>query len=139
MFHNRLVRIADRWPDHPAMGVDRRLHVGFGVVGVGGQEVRSEGILTVVLQHRNVPVAIVADQQGTVVGEELGEQAEAEQHQEYPQRPVAAFVGPEDRQAAACQRREVHDYLASKSMRGSTTVYSMSPTICMSKPSRVKM
>jgi len=28
---------------------------------------------------------------------------------------------------------------ASKSMRGSTTVYSVSPTICISRPSKVKM
>ena len=51
---------------------------------------------------------------------------------------ITAPMLAEYRQPAARDRGERH-LLASKSMRGSTIVYSVSPTICISSPSRVKI
>ena len=107
VLHDGVVAVRHRRPDHPAMRVDRLLHFGIGVVGLGRQEVGAERVLAVVLQHRHIPVAIEADQQRAVVGDELGEQADAEQDREDPERPVAAPVLPEDREPAAGERREL--------------------------------
>ena len=103
------------------MRADRLRHVGVGVIGLGGQEIGAERILAVILQDRNEPVPVETDQQRPVVRDELGEEAEQEQREEHPHRPVAAAVLAEDGQAASRQRRKRHRR-ASKSMRGSTTV-----------------
>src|SRR3546814_8865209 len=91
-----------------------------------------------------VEAAVEADQDRPVVRQDLGEQAEDEQHQEDPGRPEAAAVAPEvlpapavdraDRDAEDARpagrsgdRRDAHVSRASKSIRGSITMYMTSP------------
>ena len=88
---------------------------------LGRHEIGAECILAVVPQDRHVPVAVEADQQRAVIGEELGEQACAEQDQEDPEGHVAPPVLAEDREPATRDRGKLQP-LASKSIRGSTTV-----------------
>src|SRR3546814_3483449 len=102
-----------------------------------------------------VEAAVEADQDRPVVRQDLGEQAEDEQHQEDPGRPEAAAVAPEvlpapavdraDRDAEDARpagrngdRRDAHVPRASKSNRGTITMYITTPIRISSRPNRVK-
>ena len=132
-----LIGIADRRPDHPAIGVDLVADIVGAVVGFGQEA--AELLLRIVDQHRQQDFALVGGEDRLVVGDEFGAEAEAEQQQEYPERPVAAPVGLEILPAALVDRRQPagarrdesriggddirhQTSLRSKSMRGSTQV-----------------
>ena len=114
-----VVAVAERRPQHPSLGLDGLLELGVGEVGLGGQEVGAERVLGIVAQDRGVELALKRDQQGAVVGDELGEQAEDEEDGEDDERDIAAAVGAEGGEAAGGDGGQCR---ASKSMRGSTTV-----------------
>ena len=97
------IGIGHQRPDHPTALVDQVLDERVGVVGVG-LELAAERGLGIVREHRRVIGAVIAHQKRPVVGDELGEQAEREQAEEYPERPEAAPVGTEVREPAAGQR-----------------------------------
>ena len=75
------------------------------VVGLGLEEA-AEGGLRIGDEDGEVEAAVVADEQRLVVGDQLGAQADQQQRREDPQRPAAAPVGAEVRQAAAIERAE---------------------------------
>ena len=56
---------------------------GIGVDGLGLEEAAELG-LGIGDEHREIEPALVADQQRPVVGDQLGEQGQAEQDQEQP-------------------------------------------------------
>src|SRR3546814_16522992 len=102
-----------------------------------------------------VEAAVEADQDRPVVRQDLGEQAEDEQHQEDPGRPEAAAVAPEvlpapavdraDRDAEDARpagrsgdRRDPHASRASKTIRRAATMYKTTPIRARLRPSRVK-
>ncbi len=85
-----LIGIADRRPDHPAIGVDLVLNIGGFIVGLSQEA--AELFFGVVHQDRNEKLALVGRQDRLVIGDELGAEAEAEKRQEYPEGPVAAAV-----------------------------------------------
>ena len=49
---------------------------------------------------------VEAHEDGPVVGDELGEEADDEQRQEDPQRPEAALIGTKEAEAPLSQRRD---------------------------------
>ena len=102
----RVVGIADRRPDHVAALLrDQLLQIGIAIVG-RGLEVAAEGRLRIGDERRENRLAVVADEERLVVGDELGEQRDDEQDQEDPERPVAAPVGLEILPAPPVDRRQ---------------------------------
>ena len=130
-----VVAVGNRRPHDPALGLDQLLHLLVGVDG-GGREIAAEGRLGIVADQRRVEAAVVVDEDRLVVGQELGEQRQEEQHAEDHQRVDAALARAEVGEPPTIERR--HQPRASKSMRGSTTVYMMSPRIPMTRPIRPK-
>ncbi len=99
------VGIADQRPDDPAALVrDQFLQVGIAIVG-RGLEVAAEGRLGIADEGRPVEVAVILDQERPVVGDQLGEQRDHEQHEEYPERPVSPPVRLEVLPAPPVERR----------------------------------
>ena len=72
----------------------------------GRLEVAAEDGLGVVDEHREVGAALVADEERSVVGDELGEQRHDEQREEDPQRDVAAAVRAKGAPAPLGDRRQ---------------------------------
>ena len=101
-----LVGELDRRPDLDGVVlVEENLQVRIAVVGRGAEVVAEFGV-RIVEDHREVILAVVVDEQRLVVGDELGEQRDHEQHEEYPQRPIAAPVGLEIVPAPDVDRRQ---------------------------------
>jgi hypothetical protein len=118
---------------------DRFLHEGIAIIRLG-REVAAEHRLGIGIEDGEIELAVIGHDQGPVIGDELGEEAEHEQREEDPQRPEAPLVGTKIPQAAPRQRRDAHAEKAdagrrdgagmdgvahparrSKSMRGSTS------------------
>src|SRR3546814_5136552 len=68
----------------------------------------AEGGFRIVRQDRLVEIAIVVDEAGSVVGDELSEESEDKECQEDPQRLKAARVGAEVLQPSQVDRRDFH-------------------------------
>ena len=134
-----VVAVGDHRPQHPALGVDQLGDLGILVVGLGG-ELAAEGGLGVGLEDREIEGAVVAHQDRPVVGDQFGEQADEEQRGEEDERPGAAPIGEESLEAAPRDRRKPHQApRASKSIRGSTSMYIRSPISPTSRPSRPRV
>ena len=101
-----VVGIADRRPEHVAALLgDQLLQERVAIVG-RGLEVAAERGFGIGDEDREIGLAVVAHIERLVVGDELGEQRDHEQHQENPERPVAAPVGLEVLPAPAVERRD---------------------------------
>src|SRR6185437_9878181 len=75
---------------------------------VGGDvEIAAKGGLRIEEDDREIGLAVVAQVERLVVGDEFGEQRDHEQDQEDPQRPIAAPVGFEILPAADVDRRKL--------------------------------
>jgi len=99
---DRLVGIADRRPDHPAIRLDLVGNEGGPVVG-GGEEA-TELLFRIVHQHRKQYLALVGRYNRPVIRDEFRKQAEREDDHEDPEGPVAAPVRLEVLQTAAIGR-----------------------------------
>ena len=97
------VGVADRRPKRPAVGLDLLDDQGVPVVGDG--EEPAELRFRIVDQHGHQHLALVADEDRPVVGDELGEQAQHEQSEEDPEAPIPAAVGLEILPAPLVDRR----------------------------------
>ncbi|MOA59883.1 hypothetical protein D3C78_1846150 [compost metagenome] len=64
----------------------------------------AEGLFGVALEDREVPLALIADHQRLVVGDQLAAQGQCEQTDKQPQRPPAPTVFLEAFEAATRQR-----------------------------------
>ena len=105
----------DRRPEHPAVRLDLLADHRVAVVGAG--EEAAELFLRVVHEDRKQPFALVVGHDRPVVGDELGEEAQHEQDQKYPERPVAALVGAKVHKPTPVQRRETDEPFARQRRR----------------------
>ena len=123
---DRAVAEADEGPDHVALRLDQGLDLGIAVVGVRCRTRPRRSSRSSRARTGKVEAMVVDDEEGHVVGDELGEEAEAEEGEEYPQGDVASPVRLEAAPALAAQGAQAsvrpHVCLVSKSMRGSTKV-----------------
>src|SRR5690606_35120185 len=86
-----VVGIADRRPQHPAVSFD--LFDDYGVSIVGDRQEAPELLFRIVDKDRSQQLAFVADEDRSVVGDELCEERNEKQDQEEPEAPIPAFVG----------------------------------------------
>jgi hypothetical protein len=93
--------------NHPSLFVDQPDDERVPVIGLG-LELAAKGGLGIGGEDGGVPTAVVVDDDGPVVGDELCKQAADEKRQENPQRPKAAPVGPEVGQTARRQGADLH-------------------------------
>ena len=85
--------ITVRRPQHPVARLSElALDEGVEVVG-RSREIAAEGRLGQVLQHRRIPMPLIAQQQRPVVRDQLGAQAQHHQQREQPQAEPAQAVG----------------------------------------------
>ncbi|MNI57678.1 hypothetical protein D3C73_1127530 [compost metagenome] len=136
---DRLIGIADRRPDHPAVRIDLFLDEVRSIVC--RREEAAELFLRVIDQNRIEDLALVRGDDRPVIGDEFGKQAEREEDQKNPEGPETALVCFEIGKPALAGRRQegalggrrcrdrrgdgscVHQTsLRSKSMRGSIQV-----------------
>src|SRR5690606_20762318 len=99
-----VIGIADRRPDHPAIGVDLVLDEGIAIVG--DREEAAKLLLRVIHQHGIENLAVVGGDDRLVVGDELGKERKDEEDHEDPERPVATTVRLEVLPAALVERRQ---------------------------------
>src|SRR5262249_30546735 len=125
---------ADGWPHQPALLLDELDDRGVTVDRLGGEHA-SERRLRVGPEERKVEAAVVADEEGVIVGDQLGAEADAEEDQEDPERPEAPPIGAEVVESPPEQRS--HDSLVAKSMRGSMATYMRSLTRFRTSPTSV--
>ncbi len=117
----RVVGIADRWKQHPAMRIDL-VAVGR-IAEIGGGEEAAELRFRIVDDNRKQPLALVGDYDRPVRGDDFRKEADREQQQEQPERPPAAPIAAKIPEAALIERGQPHQTSRlSKSMRGSTQV-----------------
>ena len=141
---DRVVAVGHQRPQHPALVVDQIGNKGIAIVG-RGFEIAAEGGFRVAVENGQIDATIVPNQKRLVVGNELGRQGEQKQRHEDPERPMATPVGAKLLQASPVESiyfDERHCQLTSrlsKSIRGSTTTYIMSPTRFMSRPRSVNI
>ena len=100
------VRVADRRPDHAAAFLgDQLLHKGIAIVRRRFEVAAKRGF-RIGEEHREVGLAVEANVERLVVGDEFREQRDHEQREENPQRPIAAPVGLEIPPAPLVDRRQ---------------------------------
>ena len=102
----RRVGIADRRPDHQAALVGDQLLQIRDRDSPRRFRSRRRTSFPDKEDHREIGLAVVAEIERLVVGDEFGEQRDEEQDQENPQRPVAAPVGLEILPAPFVERRQ---------------------------------
>ncbi len=90
-----------------AAGPDQAADLGGGVFGLGGEFAAEVG-LGVEGEDREAPRALKADDEGAVVGDELGEERDQEDREEHPQRPEGPAVRLEVGEAAALEGVQAH-------------------------------
>ena len=101
-----VVGVADRRPQHEAALLgDQLLQIGVAIIG-GGFEVAAERGFRIVDHRREKEFAFEAHEERLVVGDEFGAERGDEQHQEDPQRPVAAPVRLEVLPSPQIDRRQ---------------------------------
>ncbi|MNU85919.1 hypothetical protein D3C71_756720 [compost metagenome] len=94
----------NRWKQQPAaILLDQFLHVVAAVVGLERQ-LPAEGLFGVALEDREIPLALIADHQRFVVGDQFAAQGHQEQADKQPERPPAPTVFLEPLEAATRQR-----------------------------------
>src|SRR3546814_10132648 len=86
--------VADDRPDQPSLCADQLLNNRVLVFG-RRLEGAAEGGFRIVRQDRHVEIAIVVDEEGSVVGDKHSEESEDKECQEDQQRPEAERVGAE--------------------------------------------
>src|SRR5207237_1312775 len=86
----RVVGIADRRPDRPA--VSRDLAGNDRVAVVGLREKAAEFFFRVVFKDRKEKLALVGGDDRLIVADEFGKQGDDEQNGEYPERIIAAPI-----------------------------------------------
>ena len=102
------VVVAHWRPQHPAICVDQVLNEWIPVVSRCFKLSAFESGFGVVDKDGNKGLTAIPYEQGAIVGDKLGGQAEAERADEEPQAPPAAAMVAEDLKAPATSGREVH-------------------------------
>ena len=125
-----IVVVADRRPEHPAVGLDLvDIHL---VAEIGDAQKSAEFGFGIVDKGGGQQLALVHHEDWPVIGDEFSAQRQHEKEQEDPEAPPAALVGAKIGEAPLIERREArwpeafgcpaHTSRLSKSRRGSTHI-----------------
>jgi hypothetical protein len=73
----------DQWPQHPAFSLDQFADIGVTVIGFGFEHAAELGF-RVGKQNRRIQLALIAEQDRLVVGNDFGRHADQQQPGKYP-------------------------------------------------------
>ncbi len=148
------VREGDGGPDHPALLIDHLRDERVTILGLGG-EVAAEHCLGISDEDGKIEGVVIVHDQWAIVGNDLGEEADDEEHEKDVERPIAAGIAakapkaslgdraesevdPEQARQRRGGRRPHQTCRLSKSIRGSMIVYMRSPISPRTRPSSEK-